>query len=70
MPGPKYSRENPQPRGEDADYQDQMFGQGNNPRPTNAPMAPRPASPAEHNTSGMERALGQMADKVHPVRKR
>jgi len=57
-------------RGEDADYQDQMFGQGTNPTPTRSPLQTRSASPAQYATSGMEKALGEHADKLHPPRKR
>lgn len=35
------------------------------PAPTKAPLAPRYASPANYNTSGIERAMGEHADKVH-----
>lgn len=65
----KYSRDNPQPRGDDADYQDQMFGQGANPKPTRGPLSARSASPASNNTSGMEDALGALADQKHPPRR-
>jgi hypothetical protein len=40
------------------------------PAPTKAPLRPRSASPAELNTSGIERAMGQHADRVHPVKHR
>lgn len=43
---------------------------GANPVPTRAPLQARSASPAAFNTSGMEGALGQMADKLHPTRRR
>jgi hypothetical protein len=52
-------------RSEDQDRNEQLNGQGANPTPTRAPLAPRSASPAEYATSGMERALGQLADKTH-----
>lgn len=43
---------------------------GDNPRPTKAPLASRSASPAGYATSGMEAAMGKHADKLHPVGKR
>lgn len=43
---------------------------GVNPAPTKAPLAPRSASPAAYATSGMESALGALADKTHPPKKR
>lgn len=67
-PGPNYSRENPEARDEGADARDQQ-AQGFNPRPTNAPLKTQTATPAEYNTSGIERALGAHADRVHRVRK-
>lgn len=39
-------------------------------KPTKARLHDRSASPADHNTSGMERAMAAHADKVHPTRKR
>lgn len=57
-------------RSEDADYQDRMFGQGANPPPTKGPLASRSASPKQYATSGMEKALGAHADKVHPPKRR
>ena len=44
--------------------------QGENPIPTKGPLAARSASPAAYATSGIERAMGDHADKVHPVSKR
>lgn len=38
--------------------------------PTKAPLQSRSASPAHMNTSGLERAMGAHADKVHPVKRR
>lgn len=35
-------------------------------KPTKAPLQSRPAAPTNHNTSGMEGALGALADKMHP----
>jgi hypothetical protein len=55
-------------RSEEHDRHEQLNGQGANPPPTRAPLAPRSGSPAEYNTSGMERALGQLADKTHRSR--
>jgi hypothetical protein len=52
-------------RDEDAEYRDQMFGQGKSQRPTNAGLQRREASPSELNSSGMERAMGALADKMH-----
>jgi hypothetical protein len=40
------------------------------PAPTRAPLQDRRASPNELATSGMERAMAQHADRVHPVRRR
>lgn len=45
---------------------------------TTAPPAPvkgaglqtRSASPSNYNTSGMERGMGALADKMHPVKRR
>lgn len=39
-------------------------------KPTKAPPQDRRASPPELNTSGIERAMGQHADKLHRVVKR
>lgn len=36
-----------------------------NPKPTRAPLERREASPDKYATSGMERALGSLADKTH-----
>lgn len=44
--------------------------QGHNPAPTRAPLASRSATPGGYNTSGMEKAMGTHADKVHPIGKR
>lgn len=52
------------------DNADQAFGQGTNPAPTKAPLAPRSSSPAAYATSGMERALGSLADRVHKPKPR
>ncbi len=52
-------------RAEGADAHDREFGQGANPRPTKGPLQDRQASPARYSTSGMEQALGQLADKTH-----
>lgn len=43
---------------------------GANPAPTKGPLQSRSASPPNTNTSGMERAMGAHADKLHPVGKR
>lgn len=59
-----------QGRAEGADANDQQFGQGANPQPTKAPFETRHSSPREYATSGMEKALGQHADKVHPQKRR
>lgn len=40
-----------------------------NPKPTRARLQDREGSPAKYNTSGMEGAMGALADKEH-VRKR
>lgn len=55
----------PTQRSEEQDRAEQQFGQGRNPRPTNAPLKTQSASPAAYATSGVERALGQLADKIH-----
>jgi hypothetical protein len=39
-------------------------------RPTRAPLQARSASPPQHNTSGIERAMAAEADRLHPPRKR
>jgi hypothetical protein len=52
-------------RTEEQDRAEQEFGQGDNPKPTKAPLQRREASPAKYATSGMERALGELADKTH-----
>lgn len=57
-------------RDDNADYQDQMFGQGKNPAPTRAPLQDRSSAPDKYTTSGMERALHAHANKVHPVKPR
>lgn len=44
--------------------------QGVNPRPTRGPLQDRRATPAGSETSGIERAMGAHADKVHPVGKK
>lgn len=43
---------------------------GANPAPTKGPLASRSASPAGYNTSGMELAMGQAADRLHRVKRR
>ncbi len=43
--------------------------QGSNPVPTRGPIAARSASPAAYATSGIERAMGAHADKMHPTSK-
>lgn len=40
---------------------------GYNPKPTGAPLAIGRASPPSPQMSGMERAMGAQADKIHPV---
>lgn len=40
---------------------------GPNPKPTGAPLAIGRASPSSPQMSGMERAMGSAADKIHPV---
>lgn len=42
---------------------------GANPRPTRGPLQGRSGSPAGYNTSGMEAALGALADKTHKPRR-
>ena len=37
--------------------------------PTRAPLRDKQASPAAHNTSGIERAMGAAADKLHPTKR-
>ena len=44
--------------------------QGHNPRATRAPLQARSGVPAGSETSGMERAMSEHADKVHPVGRR
>lgn len=39
-------------------------------RPTKTGIVQRPSAPMNYNTSGMENAMGTMADKMHPRRKR
>lgn len=39
---------------------------GANPKPTKAPLASRSASPPDGYGSGIERAMGGLADKEHP----
>lgn len=43
---------------------------GDNPKPTKGPLQSRPASPNGYATSGMERAMGAQADKMHPPKLR
>jgi hypothetical protein len=38
--------------------------------PTKAPLRTQSASPAHLNTSGLERAMGAHADKLHPTKRR
>jgi hypothetical protein len=45
-------------------------GNGANPKPTKQPLQTRSASPTRYNTSGMESALGALADKTHPPKLR
>lgn len=52
-------------RSPDQDYQEQMFGQGANPKPTNARMKNQGSAPDKYATSGIERAMGAQADKIH-----
>lgn len=42
---------------------------GYNPKPTNAPLRIGRASPTSPQMSGMERAMGSAADKLHPVKR-
>lgn len=39
-------------------------------KPTNRPLQPRSASPANYNTSGLEAAMGAHANKMHPPKRR
>lgn len=39
-------------------------------KPTKAPLQTRVGSPNNYNTSGMERGMAELADKMHPVRPR
>lgn len=41
---------------------------GANPAPTRAPLAARSASPSSGYGSGIESAMGAMADKLHPTK--
>lgn len=54
----------PRIRDEGQDARDAKQG-GANPAPTKAPLARREGSPAAYATSGMESALGKLADKAH-----
>lgn len=42
--------------------------QGTNAPPTRVPLAPRSASPDAYTTSGLERAMGEHANRVHPLK--
>jgi hypothetical protein len=44
---------------------DPQFETGHNPKPTRSRLQDREASPAKYNTSGMESAMGNLADKTH-----
>lgn len=55
----------PRQRSERQDRAEQEFGQGEHSKPTKAPLQRREGSPEKYNTSGMERALGGLADKTH-----
>ena len=55
-------------RSQEHDRDEQMHGQGVNPRPTRAPLQARPASPGQYASSGMEQAMGALADKLHPTK--
>lgn len=59
-----------QQRSQDADQHEQANGQGANPAPTRRSIADRSASPDNYVTSGMERAMHQQANKVHPIKRR
>lgn len=39
-------------------------------KPTRAPLQTRSASPANYATSGIERAMGSQADRMHPSKRR
>lgn len=51
------------PRG--ASQDDADFSQGHNPAPTRTALQDRESAPAKYNTSGMEAAMGALADKEH-----
>jgi hypothetical protein len=53
--------------GQDAAEQAQA---GANPAPTRGPLQTRSASPTSSYTSGMESAMGALADKTHPPKRR
>lgn len=59
-----------QTRHEEHDRDEQMHGQGANPKPTRSGISARSSAPAAYNTSGMESALGALADKTHKPRRR
>jgi hypothetical protein len=44
--------------------------QGENPKPTRAPLEARSSAPAAYATSGIERAMHAQANREHPVTKR
>lgn len=52
-------------RSEEQDRYEQEHGQGDNPVPTKAPLQRREGSPRKYASSGMERAMGDLADKTH-----
>ena len=59
-------------RGQEHGYDQTMHSasgeeQGANPVPSRGPLQSRSASPAAYNTSGMETALGALADREHKV---
>ena len=49
---------------------DPIVQNGAHAKPTRGPLQDRSASPEKYNTSGMEAAMGQLADKEHQRVKR
>lgn len=58
-------------RTQEQDQLEQATGQGANPAPTRNGISARTSAPAEYATSGMEKAMGDLADKIHkPIKRR
>ena len=66
-PRPPATSTNPQARHPEDRVRN--YASGANPKPTKA-FAGRSSAPASSNTSGMERAMGALADRMHAPKRR